>query len=103
MRVTRRSPRGALPLRLSRALVVENDLVADACTAEVMGPFVVDCKSASLQARVTDGLVVVWEMGILNTFAREARTGERDRMASRKIQLVQGNITLLYAQEYTVP
>ena len=31
--------------------------------------------------RVTDGRVDVWEMGILNTFAKEARTGERDRMA----------------------
>ena len=79
--LTRRSPRGPLPFLLSKALVVENDLAAGAWTAEVTGPLVDFFSRASLHMRVTDGRVDVCEMGILNTFAREASTGERDRMA----------------------
>lgn len=79
--LTRRSPRGPPPFLLSKALVVENDLAAGAWTAEVTGPLVDFFSRVSLHTRVTDGRVDVCEMGILNTFAREARTGERDRMA----------------------
>lgn len=66
---------------LAKALVVENVLDAAGCTAAVIGPVVVLLLvTASLQTLLMAGRVEVCERGILKTFARDARTGERDFM-----------------------
>lgn len=67
-----------LSLRLARELVDENG--AD-CTAAVIGPGCVARRaSVSWHARVTEGRAGVSDIGIRNTFARDARAGERDRI-----------------------
>lgn len=64
---------------LVKALVVENVLDAAGCTAAVIGPVVVLLLvTASLQTLLMAGRVEICERGILKTFARDARTGERD-------------------------
>lgn len=63
--------------RFSRAFVVENDRAAMGCTADVTGLLTRE----SWQMRPMAGRDGVWEMGMRKTFAREARTGERERMA----------------------
>lgn len=66
---------------LAKALVVENVLDAAGCTAAVIGPVVVVLLvTASLQTLLVAGRVEVCERGILKTFARDARTGERGFM-----------------------
>lgn len=66
---------------LAKAVVVENVLDAAGCTAAVIGPVVVLLLvTASLQTLLMAGRVKVCEMGILKTFARDARTGERGFM-----------------------
>lgn len=67
-----------LLLRLAREVVDEKG--AD-CTAAVIGPGCVARRvRASWHARVTEGRAGVRDMGIRNTFARDARAGDKDRI-----------------------
>ena len=67
-----------LLLRLAREVVDEKG--AD-CTAAVIGPGCVARRvRASWHARVTEGRAGARDMGIRNTFARDARAGDKDRI-----------------------
>jgi hypothetical protein len=83
------SPRGAFLLRFSRALVVEKGRVpTTAADAAGWTGAVGLCIKRSLLSRLMAGRAGVWERGILKTFAREARTGERGRIVRGECWIV---------------